>query len=385
MGMQRRRAKRVRRRPSPFPQRKCYVRTTSSVLVLLMFLLVWAHAPINYYHEFSMSPPMLPPRMLEASSSTPSQEAIPRVLVPAFCGNLTLLESDTMVKIPQTVTVVRNTTAYGGQPFAIHIYARNDVVSSAIRDNWWDEDKTKLMIEKIQVYAAKHDKALSDLTFVDVGANLGWFTLIMASLGLQVIAIEPMPNNLIMLRRSLCLPENQALVSRITLHAKGVSSRSQSCVLYSDFGNFGDGILHCPQDGDTRPFVAPPRTLVRGQVEVVRMDDLLSPNGPSIVAVKLDTEGHEGHVLEGGRRILLESSIPYLFTEFNPSWMARQPQTDAYPLSQPRAFLQALVQANYTVQDESATAPLTSPVSDLLDRTWIMHDLVLEYHGHDEI
>jgi hypothetical protein len=46
-------------------------------------------------------------------------------------------------------------------------------------------------------YAEDHNMRFYDLTFVDSGTNVGWFTLLMATAGVNVITFEPMEQNLL--------------------------------------------------------------------------------------------------------------------------------------------------------------------------------------------
>ena len=245
------------------------------------------------------------------------------------------------------------------------IYHKQDVVSRRIRrDGAWDRNKTQEMIRLVQEYANKHQTPLSDLTFVDIGGNVGWFTLVMASLGLNVITVEPMSFNLELLRRSLCLPENKAMAERVVLHGKGLSNSETTCTVYSQPVNVGDGTLAC--GGGKPPQAAHQMHLQpRGDVQVIRVDDLIDASSSDehdrkIVALKMDTEGHEALVVEGGKRLFLESHIPLIFTEFNPSWI--RTRTDRDPLT----FMHQFVQAGYAVRvDGNSTAKSTQEVMDM--------------------
>lgn len=53
---------------------------------------------------------------------------------------------------------------------------------------------------------------------LDIGANLGWFSLQAAAAGFSVLAVEPMPHNQGAFRRTLS--ENPDLAARITLIPK---------------------------------------------------------------------------------------------------------------------------------------------------------------------
>ena len=62
------------------------------------------------------------------------------------------------------------------------------------------------------------------LLFVDVGANLGFFSLAAASLGYRVISFEPMTRNMWKLARSV--ERNDGFEARVALYQNAVTSRA---------------------------------------------------------------------------------------------------------------------------------------------------------------
>ena len=53
----------------------------------------------------------------------------------------------------------------------------------------WDEVKSRHMVSLLGLG--------SNHTFLDIGSNIGWFTLLSAHAGHRVIAVEPMEANLV--------------------------------------------------------------------------------------------------------------------------------------------------------------------------------------------
>ena len=85
-------------------------------------------------------------------------------------------------------------------------------------------------------------------TFLDVGANLGYYTLLFAHHGYHVLAVEPMLLNRKAITASLCA--NPRLASRVkllpvALGAPGVTK--QRCVVRADDRNAGNGKLSCSE------------------------------------------------------------------------------------------------------------------------------------------
>jgi FkbM family methyltransferase len=95
-------------------------------------------------------------------------------------------------------------------------------------------------------------------TFLDIGANQGFYTLLFAFYGYDVLAIEPMLLNRRSIKASLCA--NPQLRERVTLLPVALGTPSSAsanvrCVVRADDRNAGNGKLSCSANehcGSTR-------------------------------------------------------------------------------------------------------------------------------------
>jgi len=143
-------------------------------------------------------------------------------------------------------------------------------------------------------------------TFVDVGANIGYYTLLAAKrVGPKgrVIAFEPEPTNFAILKRNV---EANGLTN-VILEQKALSNQAGTLRLYIEPENKGGHKVF--QFGDAKDFV---------EVEAVRLDDYLKTDRGRIDFVKIDTEGAEGAILEGMQDTLRTNNDVRLLVEFFP-------------------------------------------------------------------
>lgn len=134
---------------------------------------------------------------------------------------------------------------------------------------------------------------------VDVGANIGYYMLLIASAvgpGGAVDCFEPEPENLGELKRNV--EANRLRNVRVVAAAVGDGEGRLAMRTGINAAVAGDG-------GD---FTVP----------LTRLDAALE--GP-VDFVKIDVEGYEGHVLAGARR-LLRQYRPILFVEIHPGFLA---------------------------------------------------------------
>jgi FkbM family methyltransferase len=145
------------------------------------------------------------------------------------------------------------------------------------------------------------------MTFVDVGANIGYFTLLAGSVvgpAGRVVAFEPTPAVVNRLRENVRLNG----LRNVTSVQKAISDhRGTAQFFLSD------------EDPEANSLFRQNTAAKRVEVETATLDDELSRYAIGKVDVlKIDTEGAELSVLQGARKTLTGASPPKIFLEINP-------------------------------------------------------------------
>jgi FkbM family methyltransferase len=132
-----------------------------------------------------------------------------------------------------------------------------------------------------------------DVVF-DVGANIGWFSLLAARKARSVVAFEPNVSNAAVARRNAARNgfENMTVVAGAVGDRDGWATFDDSTSLKGNLSDAGSTL-----------------------VPVVRLDSWLESREPPSV-MKIDVEGAEGAVL-GGMRDTLRSARPTLIIELH--------------------------------------------------------------------
>jgi FkbM family methyltransferase len=204
---------------------------------------------------------------------------------------------------------------------------------------------------------------LSGRTVLDVGANIGtsivpMLTLFGADRGL---AVEPAPDNVEMLRLNLALNE---LTERVRVFPMALSDHDGTLELELSAENFGDHRLRVPGTEPTAETASRPTVTV----PVRRLDALVESgeiDASSLGLIWLDVQGHEGHVLSGGRN-LLDARIPVL-TEFWPSTMGRTGGLDLFR-DLVRSCFARIVDVRVVEAEGHAEALPSSRIDELAER-----------------
>jgi FkbM family methyltransferase len=145
-------------------------------------------------------------------------------------------------------------------------------------------------------------------TFVDAGANAGYYTIIGSRLVGEkgkVYAFEPEPEMFALLEKNVRLNG----LTNVVLERKALSNRKGTLKLYLADKNKGDHRIYQPE-GESRPSV---------DVEAVRLDEYFKGHQRKINVIKSDTQGAEGLILEGMTGLLEgRTDGPTIFMEFWP-------------------------------------------------------------------
>ncbi|MCJ1241137.1 hypothetical protein MMC14_009141 [Varicellaria rhodocarpa] len=200
--------------------------------------------------------------------------------------------------------------------FSMFCYHQRDAVSEEIlQAGSWETQTSTWLLEAMEHARSKLSIAKEEAVFLDIGANIGW--------------------------RSIC--SNSDLQPRLTFYTEMLSNgQHDNCTLISADTNLGDGIVTC----DANP-VLPENYCVRDSaVKMTTLDIVLADLTAPILLVKMDVEGHEGHVFQGAIQTIFQAQIPYLMFEFSYEWVKDSG-------GQPDKLLQSLVEAGYHFSFES--------------------------------
>ncbi|HEX2093820.1 MAG TPA: FkbM family methyltransferase [Longimicrobiaceae bacterium] len=173
------------------------------------------------------------------------------------------------------------------------------------------------------------------MTFLDVGANFGYFTLLAASRvgeSGRVLAVEPSPYAYGRLVETV---HNNAL-PQVQVHQLGLSTHAGTLNLYLSPSQFHSPTMSASSGGEPV------------EVPVRRLDDCMDEWGVgSIDLMKLDVEGHEPFVLAGASRVLDSGRIRAVLCEFNDHWLRQQG-------SSPQALYDMFLRAGFVDVDGRA-------------------------------
>jgi FkbM family methyltransferase len=183
-------------------------------------------------------------------------------------------------------------------------------------------------------------------TVLDLGANIGYFTLQFARLvgprG-RVIAFEPDPVNANLLKRNVSLNGYH----NVEIVRKAVADRTGESELHLCDNNHGDHRLYSSGDG---------RTTIK--VPMTTIDDHFGANPPAVNLIKMDIQGSEPRALRGMDRTLKNSPSASLITEFWPIGLSQAGDSAA-------GFLTQLQRLGFDISEICESEERLQPIESL--------------------
>jgi len=171
------------------------------------------------------------------------------------------------------------------------------IVPYLIMDGFWEYWNTQFFAHYVQ----------PGWTVVEVGANLGYFTLLLADLvgpAGRIIAFEPLSTNFELLRRSIAV---NGFADRVDCQRVALSNQSGRGAITLDPMNYGGGSILRPSG----------KGLITEEIDLRRADEAITLSGP--VCFKIDAEGAEEIVFEGMAGLLPALSDVRIIMEFEKS------------------------------------------------------------------
>lgn len=183
-------------------------------------------------------------------------------------------------------------------------------------------------------FLARHVKP--GMTVVDVGANFGYFTLLLGDAvgeGGHVIAVEPNPDAAALLQETVLL-NGHGQRTRVVPHALGAT--------------VGHGWLYSPHGEPKNASLVAREGLPGGRtidIAILTLDEVALPS-KKVDLVKIDAEGGEIGIVAGMRQLIARDR-PMIALEFNPARYA-----------DPQGFLDELLASYGTAQELSLDGAL---------------------------
>ena len=235
--------------------------------------------------------------------------------------------------------------------FDMAVHSIPDIVSDRIvSSGCWEKDIITQIVQHLGNQRSGHTKL-----FLDIGANIGAFTSTIASLGHEVIAVEPFKLNVPLIRATMCRHN-----LNIHLYKVGLADTSpgKKMCIWSTNDKINNGNARMtPYFEGIKDFGADKQKKCMEVIHTYTLDELLFEtyklNRP-IDAMKIDIEGFETRAFRGAKKLLASKFKPKKI------WFEFQKQATIESGVSATELFQTLVDNGYKIIDfRKSDIPLT--------------------------
>lgn len=239
--------------------------------------------------------------------------------------------------------------------YKMYVYISNDYVSQEILTCFsWESDETNNLLNALIFYSTVYSLKPHEIYVLDIGANIGWYSLFIAKYGYNVLSFEPSEINNYIFKKNYCL--NRGL--NITLINKGLYDDEKRCNYYTKKENKAYGTVFCDENK-----IIPKHLKESGQVTLTKLSNYIPfLLNKKVVLMKIKIDGSEGKAIEGGIKLITKYHIPFIFLEFNPEGL-EQHGID------PIKFLKMFLRYGYKFPNNNFFDSEFLSINDIMEKT----------------
>ena len=234
----------------------------------------------------------------------------------------------------------------------LFIYKKKDGVSIHISKNKvWEKEETKSILSALNYFSVKKNILKNDIYILDVGANIGWYSLILGKRGYNIVSFEPSKINYYILLKNYCLNKD----IKVTIINKGLDNELNNCTLYHPSNNIGNAIIFKDQQNININHYE------KEEIKLTKLDNYLTfLCKKNLALIKLDIEGSEYKALESGYDLISKYNILFIFIEWSLNLLKKR-GTD------PKSFLEMLEKNGYKFSRENFLSKKYCSINDLIN------------------
>jgi len=232
--------------------------------------------------------------------------------------------------------IMKNRINFNNISFTLFIYKKNDGVSEIIQKHGaWEKKESINLLNSLNFYSKKKMLPNKNITILDIGANIGWYSFLLGKLGYEIISFEVSSINNYILKKNFCLNKDIDM----TIINKGIGLEEEKCLLHHPSKNIGDAIILCGEN------VNIPRKNedIIEEIKFTKLSNYIPfLKNKNLALIKIDIEGSEGKAINSGIELITKYHIPFIFLEFVPDYLKMQ-GTD------PKEFLEIFEKNGYKI------------------------------------
>ena len=275
----------------------------------------------------------------------------------AFCDN-----PDKYIKQKYENKIFLSNVKFNENFFKMYIYkSPNFILTQLNKYRAFEFDIGNSMIMALKYYALKFNIINNKEIFIlDIGGNIGWYPSILGRYNYSIISFEPLEKNYYVSMKNFCYLNKDSNVIIVT---KGLGNEEKSCSYFIHNNSEGNGMVLC----DNKNFLNNSflnKTFIKDSTVDITTLNYFMPylSNKRIALIKIDVEGNELHVLEGGIDLITKYHVPFIILEFSPSFLKEEN-------SDPKSLIKLFVINGYKISIKGFLSKEYITPDELLGKT----------------
>ena len=337
-------------------------KTTGNEIIKKVFFIIFALFFINYILIFNVMKRInnISKRMKRFENKEKPEEILDvefdeKAKNKYIKNQLLFCNSNGIFSIPSIENKIAKVKAHLNDiSFNMYVYKDNDIIGNSINSSGsYEATSTNHVIKSLNYYSQKRKLSKNDITILDIGANVGWYSFYLSKIGYELISFEVSHTNDYILKKTFCLNQD----SKVTIINKGIGFKEEKCLLQHEPNNVGNGIILC---GDNYQMSINSKEYLTENIEFTKLSNYIPYlSKKNLALIKLDVEGSEGKVINSGIELITKYHVPFLLVELNVNLLKMQ-GTDI------KTFLEIFINNGYLISTQDFLSKRYSSIDDLL-------------------
>ena len=261
--------------------------------------------------------------------------------------------------------------------FDIFIWINFDYISRKILINHsYEKVATLHMLNALKYYTVKFNYKNDDTMIIDLGANIGWYSMVFTKFKYSLLSFVPLYENYYILKKNFCRNNRDFFgkTSTIIIINEALYPIESSCSYYKDFRALRKDIILCDKNKE--------KNLDNDYIKIntVRTNILNNfiplINNKKLTLLILDLE-YEGEIfLESENYLITKYHIPFIFIEFNMKMFSIHG-------TRPQDFLKIFSQNGYKISLNGFLSRKFISIEDIIKSTLSKINLYIIYTGNE--
>ena len=176
---------------------------------------------------------------------------------------------------------------------------------------------------------------------LDIGGNVGWYPSLLGRYGYSILTFEASEKNSYVLKKNFC---NLIKDSNVVIISKGLGSKEKNCSYFIEKHNAGNGMVICDNSKEKLNNEYLKKIYKKeNEIEITTLNSFMPYlSNKNIALMKIDVEGHEFQILQGGKELITKYHVPYVVLELTPELLKEVG-------SEPKDLVQFFVDNGYNI------------------------------------